>query len=75
MENAKKNNEVVEAVVVESNNGGLIVEIGKGIRGLYLLLSDATRVYANGVRQVGRDISSKVQKRLNSLIGKRLKQG
>lgn len=74
LENAKKNNEVVEAVVVESNNGGLIVEIGKGIRGFIPTSQlDATRVYANGVRQVGRDISSKVQKRLNSLIGEKIK--
>lgn len=74
LENAKKNNEVVEAVVVESNNGGLIVEIGKGIRGFIPTSQlDATRVYANGVRQVGKDISSKVQKRLNSLIGEGIK--
>lgn len=74
LENAKKNNDIVEAVVVESNNGGLIVEIGKGIRGFIPTSQlDATRVYANGVRQVGRDISSKVQKRLNSLIGEKIK--
>lgn len=74
LENAKKNNEVVEAVVVESNNGGLIVEIGKGIRGFIPTSQlDATRVYANGVRQVGKDISSKVQKSLNSLIGADIK--
>ena len=74
LENAKKNNEVVEAVVVESNNGGLIVEIGKGIRGFIPTSQlDAARVYANGVRQVGKDISSKVQKRLNSLIGEEIK--
>ncbi len=74
LENAKKNNEVVEATVVESNNGGLIVEIGKGIRGFIPTSQlDATRVYANGVRQVGKDISSKVQKRLNSLIGEGIK--
>jgi len=74
LENAKKNNEIVEAVVVESNNGGLIVEIGKGIRGFIPTSQlDAARVYANGVRQVGKDISSKVQKRLNSLIGEKIK--
>lgn len=74
LENARKNNEVVEAVVVESNNGGLIVEIGKGIRGFIPTSQlDATRVYANGVRQVGKDISSRVQKRLNSLIGEEIK--
>lgn len=70
LENARKNNDVVEATVVESNNGGLIVEIDQGIRGFIPTSQlDATRIYANGVRQVGKDISSKVQKRLNSLIG------
>ena len=74
LENAKKSNEVVEATVVESNNGGLIVEIGKGIRGFIPTSQlDATRVYASGVRQVGKDISSRVQKRLNSLIGESIK--
>ena len=74
LENARKNNDVVEATVVESNNGGLIVEIGKGIRGFIPTSQlDATRVYANGVRQVGKDISSRVQKRLNSLIGESIK--
>lgn len=74
LENARKNNDVVEATVVESNNGGLIVEIGKGIRGFIPTSQlDATRVYANGVRQVGKDISSRVQKRLNSLIGEGIK--
>jgi small subunit ribosomal protein S1 len=74
LENARKNNEVVEAIVVESNNGGLIVEIGKGIRGFIPTSQlDATRVYANGVRQVGKDISSRVQKRLNSLIAAEIK--
>ena len=74
LENARKNNDVVEATVVESNNGGLIVEIGKGIRGFIPTSQlDATRVYANGIRQVGKDISSRVQKRLNSLIGESIK--
>lgn len=74
LENAKKNNEVVQATVVESNNGGLIVEIGKGIRGFIPTSQlDATRVYADGVRQVGKDISSRVQKRLNSLIGEEIR--
>jgi small subunit ribosomal protein S1 len=67
---AKEENTVVETVVVESNNGGLIVEIGKDIRGFIPTSQlDASRVYVSGVRQVGKDISSKVQKRLSSLIG------
>ena len=70
LEKAKKENDVIETVVVESNNGGLIVEIGKDIRGFIPTSQlDASRVYLNGVRQVGKDISSKVQKTLSSLVG------
>ncbi|MHC1716643.1 MAG: 30S ribosomal protein S1 [Candidatus Dojkabacteria bacterium] len=73
LEKAKKDNDVVETIVVEANNGGLIVEIGKDIRGFIPTSQlDASRVYLNGVRQVGKDISSKVQKRLNSLVGEKI---
>ena len=73
LEKAKANNEVVEAVVVEANNGGLIVELGKGVRGFIPTSQlDASRVYASGVRQVGKDISSEVQKKLNSMIGQQI---
>lgn len=73
LEKAKAENKVVEAVVVESNNGGLIVEMGKDIRGFIPTSQlDASRVYASGVRQVGKDISSKVQKRLSNLIGEKI---
>jgi ribosomal protein S1 len=74
LEKAKENNSIVETEVVEANNGGLIVEISEGIRGFIPTSQlDATRVYSSGVRQVGKDISSKVQKRLNSLIGEGIK--
>jgi ribosomal protein S1 len=74
LEKAKEDNDVVETEVVEANNGGLIVEISQGIRGFIPTSQlDATRVYSSGVRQVGKDISSKVQKRLNSLIGEGIK--
>jgi small subunit ribosomal protein S1 len=74
LEKAKENNSIVETEVVEANNGGLIVEISEGIRGFIPTSQlDATRVYASGVRQVGKDISSKVQKRLNALIGEKIK--
>ncbi len=73
LDKAKKENDIVETVVVEANNGGLIVEIGKGIRGFIPTSQlDASRVYLDGVRQVGKDISSKVQKRLNSLVGDKI---
>ncbi len=74
LEKAKENNDIVETEVVEANNGGLIVEISQGIRGFIPTSQlDATRVYSSGVRQVGKDISSKVQKRLNALIGEKIK--
>ena len=61
LEKAKEENKIVETIVVESNNGGLIVEIGKDIRGFIPTSQlDASRVYSSGVRQVGKDISSKV---------------
>jgi small subunit ribosomal protein S1 len=73
LEKSKKDNSVVETTVVEANNGGLIVEIGKDIRGFIPTSQlDASRVYLNGVRQVGKDISSRVQKTLNSLVGEKV---
>lgn len=73
LEKAKEENKIVESVVVESNNGGLIVEIGKDIRGFIPTSQlDASRVYSSGVRQVGKDISSRVQKKLSSLIGEKI---
>lgn len=74
LEKAKEANEIVEATVVESNNGGLIVEIDKDIRGFIPTSQlDATRVYADGVRKVGKDISASVQKKLSTLIDEKIK--
>ncbi len=73
LEEAKKNNDAVEAIVVESNNGGLIVELGEDVRGFIPTSQlDASRVYTDGIRNVGKDISSKVQKKLSSLIGEKI---
>jgi small subunit ribosomal protein S1 len=73
LEKAKEDNDIVEAIVVESNNGGVIVEIAGNIRGFIPTSQlDAQRVYLNGVRQVGKDISAKVQKRLTSLVGDKI---
>jgi len=69
LEKAKEANDIVEVTVVEANNGGLIVELAGGIRGFIPTSQlDAKRVYQSGVRQVGKDISAKVQKRLNTLV-------
>lgn len=74
LEKAKEENDVVEAIVVESNNGGVICELGEQIRGFIPTSQlDASRVYPDGKRKVGRDISSRVQERLSSLIGEEIK--
>lgn len=73
LEKAKEENSIVEATVVESNNGGVIVSIIGDIRGFIPTSQlDAQRVYVNGVRQVGKDISAKVQKRLTDLVGEKI---
>lgn len=76
LETAKQNSDIVEAVVVESNNGGVICELGDGIRGFIPTSQlDASRVYPDGKRVVGRDISKEVQNRLSSLVGEKIKTG
>lgn len=74
LEEAKKENDIVDADVVESNNGGVICELGEGIRGFIPTSQlDASRVYVDGKRMVGHDISSRVQERLSSLVGDSIK--
>lgn len=74
LEKAKEANDIVEVTVVEANNGGLIVELEGQIRGFIPTSQlDASRVYKSGVRQVGKDISAKVQKRLNTLVNETIK--
>ncbi|MFH1547022.1 MAG: S1 RNA-binding domain-containing protein [bacterium] len=76
LESVRKSNEIIEAVVVESNNGGVICELGEGIRGFIPTSQlDASRVYPDGKRVVGRDISKEVQNRLSSLVGEKIKTG
>ena len=73
LEQAKENNEVVDAIVVESNNGGVICELGEGVRGFIPTSQlDASRVYADGKRVVGHDISKQVQSRLSGLVGEEI---
>lgn len=74
LEKAREANDIVEVTVIEANNGGLIVELAGAVRGFIPTSQlDAMRVYQNGVRQVGKDISAKVQKRLNTLVGEKIK--
>ncbi len=74
LEQAKADNDVVDATVVESNNGGVICELGEGIRGFIPTSQlDASRVYSDGKRVIGHDISKQVQERLSSLIGNQIK--
>lgn len=70
LERAKENNEIIEAIVIESNKGGVICDLGGGIRGfLPTSQMDSSRVFISGMRQVGKDIAVEVQKKLSSLIG------
>lgn len=74
LEHAKAENDVVEATVVESNNGGVICELGEGIRGFIPTSQlDASRVYSDGKRVIGHDITKQVQERLSSLVGNLIK--
>lgn len=74
LEKSMREKSVVEATVVEANNGGVICDLGGGIRGFIPTSQlDASRVYINGVRTVGKDISAKVQRRLSGLIGEKIK--
>lgn len=73
LETAMKENSVVEATVIEANNGGVICDLGGGIRGFIPTSQlDTARVYLNGQRAVGKDIASKVQRRLSNLIGQKI---
>ncbi len=74
LERAQEDNEIVEATVVESNNGGVICELGEGIRGFIPTSQlDASRVYSTGRRMVGKDISNKVHERLSELVNEDIK--
>lgn len=74
LEEAKADNDIVEAMVVESNNGGVICELGENIRGFIPTSQlDASRVYVDGKRMVGHDISNRVQERLSSLVNEKIK--
>ncbi len=74
LESAMEEKEVVEAKVVEFNNGGVICELGGEIRGFIPTSQlDPTRVYPDGVRQVGRDISEVVQRNLSGLVGEAIR--
>lgn len=74
LQKAMEDGEVIEALVVEANNGGLICELGGQIRGFIPSSQlDATRVYVDGVRRTGKDVSASVQKKLNALIGESIK--
>ncbi len=74
LERAMEEKDVVEAKVVEFNNGGVICELGGEIRGFIPTSQlDPTRVYPDGVRKVGRDISEVVQRNLSGLVGESVK--
>lgn len=76
LEKAHKTGDPIEVTVVESNTGGLICEIDGGIRG-FLPISqiDARRIYIDGKKLIGRDVSERVQEGLSKVVGERIKIG
>jgi small subunit ribosomal protein S1 len=74
LEQARQNNDIIDAIVAESNKGGVICDLGGGIRGfLPTSQMDSSRIFMVGNRQVGKDISFEVQKKLSALIGTTMK--
>jgi len=74
LEKAQRNNDVLEATVVEVNSGGVIVELDNGVRGFIPISQlDPRRIFESGKKMYGKDISSLVQKKLTELLGERLK--
>ncbi len=71
LEEALKNNDIIEAVVQEANNGGLIVGLGDHIRGFIPTSHlDANRIY-DGSKTAG--TGNTVQKKLTELVGEKIK--
>ncbi|MBN1373717.1 S1 RNA-binding domain-containing protein [Candidatus Dojkabacteria bacterium] len=74
LKTARKDNSIIEVDVVEANNGGLICEIEGGIRGFIPTSQvDAGRIYADGKKLMGKDISQRVQGNLADLVGEKMK--
>ena len=74
LEKAQRNNEVLEATVVEVNTGGVIVELENGVRGFIPISQlDPSRIFESGKKMYGKDISSVIQKKLTELLGEKLK--
>ena len=74
LEKALKNKDIIEAVVQESNNGGLIVSLGDQVRGFIPTSQlDPARVYPGGKRGMGKDINNLVQKRLSEMVGETIR--
>ena len=74
LEKAQRNNEILEATVVEVNTGGAIVELDSGVRGFIPISQlDPHRIFESGKKMYGKDIGAIVQKKLTELLGEKLK--
>ena len=74
LEKALQNKDIIEAVVQEANNGGLIVSLGDQIRGFIPTSQlDAQRVYSDSRKSGSRDVSHSVQKKLTELVGTKIR--
>jgi len=73
LQSARDEGKPVEVEIVESNSGGLICEILGGIRGFIPTSQvDATRIYRDGKKLDGADISDRVQGSLAGIVGDKM---
>lgn len=73
LKEAKKKNDIIEVEVIESNNGGVIVDTG-GLRGFIPTSQlDSTRIFKKKDYSVKSDVMQTVQSKLARLIGEKIK--
>ncbi len=74
LEKAARSGDVIDAVVVEVNTGGVICELHEGIRGFIPTSQlDPARIFESGRKMYGKDVTSVVQQRLTQLLSEQIK--
>lgn len=70
---AKKTNDIIEVEVMESNNGGVIVDTG-GLRGFVPTSQlDSSRIFKKGEYSAKGEVMQTVQSKLAALVGEKVK--
>jgi len=73
LDKAQEESVSLEVTVIEANTGGVIVDIGGGLRGFIPTSQlDNSRIYPSGGYSSKEDATQKLQERLADLIGKKI---